>query len=717
MVTIIILLSLLTTSASISQWSWVNPKPHDKTINEIYFLNNSSGIALGEKGSCIVTSDGGIIWTIKPSAGSFDFIKMHCVDNDNIYALSQKMFFDRIERYFYKSSNGGINWSKVEIGLEGYISDISFYDNHNFWVGFRKGSGCVVFGDCILKTTDGGTSWTEIEDNLIASPRALLSISELNILAVCQNIRQSYNSYIIQTTDGGNTWEQKYDLGLSTVYVFKNISANLILGVGWGGKIVKSTDNGNSWLDVSINTDISFSKIAVSNEKDILILGSTNNKSEVYQSTNDGDTWSKVFELNKKLDAISFKPNGEIWLGGNSGMLFKSTNKGNEWILTNCFTYENLKKVFFINPRIGWIVGENGYVIKTTNGGESWIQQSLSTNETMNSCVFVNDQVGYIIGTQGKIFKTSNGGSNWLQKYTNELLVLKHIARIDGDILIVTGDNGTILRTSDGGETWNNSNSGIQGNNRAVDLAAPKPNSIFAAFDSVIYFSSDTGKSWSAERTIPKHPAMPSITKISFPSQQVGYAFIRTSLYANYCYYKTTDGGINWRIIGTSFPCRDASKLLFIDESTGWVIDDKLMFTSDGGHVWGFNEYIRGVDMQMFDKDKGWIVGNHGSILRTEIYDPITDIQEIPKKYVLYQNYPNPFNPTTKIIYDVSSSAFIKIRIINLLGEVVDDLINEYKDVGQYMVEWDGKNFPSGIYFYQMLANNIQITRKMILIR
>ncbi len=87
------------------------------------------------------------------------------------------------------------------------------------------------------------------------------------------------------------------------------------------------------------------------------------------------------------------------------------------------------------------------------------------------------------------------------------------------------------------------------------------------------------------------------------------------------------------------------------------------------------------------------------------------------KKYELTQNYPNPFNPTTSIQYAISSKQFVTLKIYNLLGREVATLVNENKEAGNYMVNFDASILPSGVYIYKLQAGDFVQTKKMILLK
>jgi hypothetical protein len=97
---------------------------------------------------------------------------------------------------------------------------------------------------------------------------------------------------------------------------------------------------------------------------------------------------------------------------------------------------------------------------------------------------------------------------------------------------------------------------------------------------------------------------------------------------------------------------------------------------------------------------------------------------EIPAWFEIEQNYPNPFNPTTKISYEVPVTSYVKLIVYDILGSEAKALVNEKQNAGNYKVEFDGSNFPSGVYFYKLIAREVGSsagdyvqTKKMILIK
>jgi M6 family metalloprotease-like protein len=95
---------------------------------------------------------------------------------------------------------------------------------------------------------------------------------------------------------------------------------------------------------------------------------------------------------------------------------------------------------------------------------------------------------------------------------------------------------------------------------------------------------------------------------------------------------------------------------------------------------------------------------------------------ETPKQFVLRPNYPNPFNPSTSIRFDVATRSDVTLRVYDVSGALVRTLVNEPKDAGSYVVEWNGRNdqgspASSGVYFYRLTAPGFSDVRKMTLIK
>ncbi|MFA6455538.1 MAG: cellulase family glycosylhydrolase [Bacteroidota bacterium] len=88
----------------------------------------------------------------------------------------------------------------------------------------------------------------------------------------------------------------------------------------------------------------------------------------------------------------------------------------------------------------------------------------------------------------------------------------------------------------------------------------------------------------------------------------------------------------------------------------------------------------------------------------------------LPTEYKLYQNYPNPFNPSTTVRYQLPKQSRVIVQIVNVLGQIVETLVDEQKEAGSYTVQWTAHT-TSGIYFCRLQADNYVQTSKMVLLK
>ncbi len=90
---------------------------------------------------------------------------------------------------------------------------------------------------------------------------------------------------------------------------------------------------------------------------------------------------------------------------------------------------------------------------------------------------------------------------------------------------------------------------------------------------------------------------------------------------------------------------------------------------------------------------------------------------EIPNQYSLKQNYPNPFNPTTMINFSIPESGLVTLKVFNILGQEVAELVNDVQAAGSYKVSFDASGLTTGLYVYKIQANNYTAAKKMMLVK
>ena len=176
---------------------------------------------------------------------------------------------------------------------------------------------------------------------------------------------------------------------------------------------------------------------------------------------------------------------------------------------------------------------------------------------------------------------------------------------------------------------------------------------------------------------------------------------------------------------------------------TIWIdsIDYKTIFSEEYFYIWGLNTRKRTIfypsrfqgyelvkDIGLFQW--GWsgffaIYTRElkGCIIDGVVYGDTTvvsveyETQNVPTEFSLSQNYPNPFNPSTTIKFSVPQQTNVVLKVYDILGSDVANLVNETLYAGNYTINFNASQFASGMYIYKITAGNFVTTKKMILLK
>lgn len=149
-----------------------------------------------------------------------------------------------------------------------------------------------------------------------------------------------------------------------------------------------------------------------------------------------------------------------------------------------------------------------------------------------------------------------------------------------------------------------------------------------------------------------------------------------------------------------------------------------------GEFVWSkyyhtaYDNYARCVSLDkngsVFVSGSGGIPGGNSGIVSikySQLTGMVVNNMNITD-YFQISNYPNPFNSNTELIFNIPFESHVKITIFNISGKEIETLINEYTNKGEYKVNFHVEKFPSGVYFYSLIINEVTaVTKRMILIK
>lgn len=166
----------------------------------------------------------------------------------------------------------------------------------------------------------------------------------------------------------------------------------------------------------------------------------------------------------------------------------------------------------------------------------------------------------------------------------------------------------------------------------------------------------------------------------------------------------------------------------FVTDSTGRTHNVTATLPENGSYspLWSVNIYDNN-DFNMVSDLQSALMANIIVMGAANVNCPVVlnesltfvelDNNTFPDAYSLGQNYPNPFNPSTTIRFSTLNDDIVSIKIFNVIGEQVGELVNDLLPAGNYSVTWNAENFSSGIYFYTLSTNNFKDTKKMILLK
>ena len=357
----------------------------------------------------------------------------------------------------------------------------------------------------------------------------------------------------------------------------------------------------------------------------------------------------------------------------------------------------------------------------TNDTGDPWFSIGPQ-NEDIFSIVKTDNKIIAGSGANHGVYLSTNNGQDWYQPPTLMNQSIWALAKSNTHIFAGTWGGG-VFRSADNGESWESA--GLDG--RAIRDLLVVDNILYAASDDFlygrIYYTSDNGNTW-------------NYGSLDSPAcSPRGLLYNDGKLFAcDMGLWASTDMGSTWHIqYGLTFDSTGniTEGMLFrsITKYNQYLIAsvdfESIYISSDNGISWNsFNEEIitdwTFVDVEINGQYIWALRESFGNAYRRPLKDIVTTVDEkenIIDNFTLYQNYPNPFNPTTTIKISLPKSGIIQIKVYDILGNEIKNLLNEYKQAGTHYIEFDASRLSSGVYFYTLQAGNFTQTKKLLLLR
>jgi len=706
--------------------NWIQTTLNNKSV--ISVLTKDNAIIAGVSGGIFVSTDNGITWTNPLSGPAVYTLK---VSGNKIYSGTSSGV--------YLSTNNGLNWTQINT----YQS--------NGWGSSMMISGTELYYACysspnymLLKTTNDGLNWSQI----ISSTKIVANIMILNGNYLCSTSPSGY----ISSTDNGLTWLWPQP---NTISAITQSGSNLYAGTSDG--VYSSTDGGNKWYfrNHAPNT---YSILT----KDTYVFAGTAG-SGVYYTTNNGLNWIQTTLNNKIVWALARKDPNILAATATSGIYYSSDN-GTNWIQSsiNSLTVKSL----YVKDSIIYAGTIVGGVYKSADNGVNWTPTSLIYID-VNALIAVGGNV--YAGTAGQgVYLSSNNGANWSQTSFNNNTIIS-FSNYGSTIFAGTSGSGVYM-TKNAGVNWTQVNDGM--GNQQVGALSTYGNYVIAGTGGngfwrryILEFAPIRGDAnldsavnvldvTADVNYILGNPPVPFSTLAAdvntdlvinvldvvgtvniilhptfkqFANKENNDISGSANLYIqnnNLKMFSTMPvKGIQFNLTGagaqnvTFTPSSVLTNYQVVSGSKSDTAKTFIIFTmsdtalSAGNHTLGtFTGLTGGIAMnQVFISDE-----NGNGILTSGGENENT---EIPKEYSLQQNYPNPFNPVTTIGFQIPKSGITSLKIYDVTGRLIKTLVNEFKQTGNYKVEFDAGSVASGVYFYKLTSGDFVSTRKMVVLK
>ncbi len=393
---------------------------------------------------------------------------------------------------------------------------------------------------------------------------------------------------------------------------------------------------------------------------------------------NQNVNWQAVGQIasNQVIWTMTEDLNGDLVAGTWGGLVMRSDDNGATWDTLN--TSMNVAYVWDVAIDGNGVIyaGTELGLYKSDDDGATWSATSLTGIDVRSVVVDPADNDVLYAGTWGYgVYKSVDAAANWTEVNTDLVGNAVHslVFTSTGDLYAGTFQLG-IYRLD--GNAWVNVDCGYD---HIWDLAVNSNDHIYAAtYGGGVLYSAD-GTSWSDA------------------SAGLGNSYI-----------------YNVRVDGND----DVYVATWMSGVYKLNVNPVGNAPVGGWSNLGLNGYQVSSIFVNSDDNKLYAATEDGTLF---VGDAITGVEENevdgPVNYALNQNYPNPFNPSTVISFSVQNDGFYSLKVFNVLGQEVATLIDRNLATGEYNVDFNASGLASGLYIYKLEGNDVNLVRKMMLMK
>lgn len=285
-------------------------------------------------------------WFLQTSGTSNNLNSVYFVDYQTGIAVGQS-------GTVLRTTNGGANWTGVSTPTSNHLFGVHFINSQTGWIVGDLGT--------VMKTTNGGINW------VLQSSGTSVQLRSISFVSANTGFIVGWYGIFIRTTNGGTNWAS-FSTGISTnlqcVYF---LDGNTGFVSGQFGKLLRSTNSGTNWSEISSGTTMQLESVHFMNANTGVVVGENGTARKT--TNGGSNWTSQSLGTSNWIYGMSTKQSQFHTIVGDYGVIRKTSNGGLNWYSQTSNTGNLLTCINYVDTNVGWAVGINGTIIKTTTGG------------------------------------------------------------------------------------------------------------------------------------------------------------------------------------------------------------------------------------------------------------------------------------------------------------------------------------------------------------
>ncbi len=476
-------------------------------------------------------------------------------------------------------------WQKLSL-YGGGVSSIAINQSNELF------AGSEVTG--ISKSSDNGDNWQQVNGEL-EFPRVgkIAVTSNGYIFAEIGSLFQDGENdsvSIYLSNDGGSSWTKVYDCqvneDITDIVVTPNgeVFVSIFNDVNYTSRMIKSSDNGATWADVSFpNLYGSIECLAVNSSGNIFAGA----EDGIYRSVDYGITWVNITGIYYlySVQAIDIAGQGYIFAGLGSGQIYRSIDNGETWMAVYQGSYDSEYEAISINSNnvifagLTYTISENdsSYMLSSSDGGQTWSLAYTYSNTNITS-IEADTSGSVFVGTIHNVYRSTDNGATWSET-TNGLTnyIAQNFATNSLGYTYVGSYGLPLVYTADLGENWTKFDN--LGHIWAQGLAINASDHIFVGTENGMFKSVDNGVNWTTV-----FPDTTYFMSISIKSDGTIFASANED-----GVFRSSDNGASWTSVNNGFINNEGIRPIIFD-SNGYIYagsdSGSVYHSTNNGDTW-----------------------------------------------------------------------------------------------------------------------------------